>query len=308
MDLSIIFNETSITYISEFSIPLNVQFWLYLIFEVPSLICCIFVLYHFIVDSTLLHLPQNHSLIAMNITTFLCLVTHIPFELSVLRIGEIRPATPIFCLIGWLAEYGFCYMTYAYVLWASIERHILIFYEELLATKIKRLIFHYVPLCGITIYLIIFYIYAIFFIPCQNHYDYTLPFCGGPCYVLDSILGPWDSIVHGVATTFTIAIVSISLLVRLLIKHHRSHRTIQWHKHLQLTIQLLLISSIFIIFSLPFSIILLLHMAGFEYHHESIMLFCFKFLNAWTIFLLPFACLYSLPNLKQRIKKLLLVV
>ena len=76
-----------------------------------------------------------------------------------------------------------CYNTCAIlVAWASIERHILIFYYRWLGTRINHIFIHYLPLVAILSYTTIFYMKAILFPNCGNRFNYNLALCGAnPC-------------------------------------------------------------------------------------------------------------------------------
>lgn len=143
--------------------------------------------------------------------------------------GQVWLPLPIVCEIWWLLDFGFYDACTMILAWASFERHILIIHSNLVATK-RRLIFsHYLPLVIIPAYLSIFFIYAIFFPPCENEYDFTLPACGGsPCYATVWYLVQLDTIFHGIISTFLIAFFNVVLLIRILWQKH-CHRQ-NWKK------------------------------------------------------------------------------
>ncbi len=97
--------------------------------------------------------------------------------------------------------------------WASFERHILIFHSHLFNQKWKKICFHYMPPFIFMIYMIIFYIYVIFIIQCDNYLSFN-GICLIPCYLNDPTLDLWEIIFYGIFTTISILVFSCALLVR----------------------------------------------------------------------------------------------
>lgn len=145
--------------------------------------------------------------------------------------------------------------------------------------------------------------------PCENVYDYQLPACGAtPFFILHPIGGVWDAAVHGCLMVIIIVVFSIGLLVRVLLGKCRHRQALQWRQHRKMTLQLLSISSIFIIFGLPSTTIIFFQLCGIPFEAGFAALPYFFFGSYWVIFLTPFVCLNSLPNLKrERVKKMFFI-
>ncbi|CAF4216650.1 unnamed protein product, partial [Rotaria sordida] len=70
----------------------------------------------------------------------------------------------------------------------------------------------------------------IFFPPCKNTFDYTLPVCNNyPCYLDNLVLGIWDSVMNSIIPTFVVCISSVTIVIRV---HYQKRRLVnqrnQW--------------------------------------------------------------------------------
>ncbi len=188
--------------------------------------------------------------------------------------------------------------------WLAIERHILIFHDQLVSNRIGRFLFHYLPLICLVTYILLFYIIVIFFLPCENTYVYTVPVCGAsPCYQSYGILGMWDFIVNSGGPVILEAIVSMGLIVRVQWQKQHLRQSTKWRKHRRMIIQLFLVSGLNISLNLPFSLITIAHLCGLppEYGVQSELYFFF--LGYFFIFLFPFISLCQFPDLRKKIKR-----
>ncbi|CAF3396321.1 unnamed protein product [Rotaria socialis] len=103
------------------AIPIIRQFWMYLISNDVSILCSIFVLYHFLFDRQLRRILQNPVIVTILIVNFLALIIEIPWILYYYLNGVVWIFTPFFCRT-WVFIDGFTYVTTArLVAWASIE-------------------------------------------------------------------------------------------------------------------------------------------------------------------------------------------
>ncbi len=104
--------------------------------------------------------------------------------------------------------------------WATIERHILIFHNQWLSTKIKRIFLHCFPMIFIVIYCFIYYLTVVVFLSCDYMNDQS-PINGVPFHCLygnDAFFLSWDLLCHRLIPTMIIVISSSALLVRILYK------------------------------------------------------------------------------------------
>ncbi|CAF2649146.1 unnamed protein product [Rotaria sp. Silwood2] len=277
------------------------RFWFLLIFLVPSIMCSIFDLYHFLFDRTLRQGLHNHSIIVI---LFFCLLfecTDIFWLVYNYGTGHVLLLTETFCMIWHFIDHiGFLLIS-SIVAWASIERHILIFHDKWLITRNKLFFIHYFPLISLIIYSFVFYTMAFFIFSWEHTFNYSETQCGfNDGLFHPRIIAVWDSVANNILPTLIIVIFNAALIFRVLYQKHRLHQRIHWRNYRKMTVQMLSISSIF--FCLYF-VPMLLYTAytiglsrsfAHDYYDTSIYLFYF------VIIFLPFICAVSLPELRAK--------
>ena len=287
----------------------TVQFWTILVFQIPSLACTIYLLCHLIFDKKLRKLLHNHVVIILLLLTFVINVIDNSLYLDAYRHQgrSSFPPSPFVCLLWIYVDYGFYGAVTVFLAWASFERHILIFhYHRFLRSKIKRILFHYLPLCLLLIYMIGFYLGILIFPPCENIFQYDLEVCGmEPCYEHVSWLNLWDYLINGTMCTLIEAICSVSLLVRVLHKRCRAHRSLRWKKHRKMTIQLLSISALSLSITLPQTLITAVQqiVPGMDDFGSDVAPYFF-YLTTYVVLFLPFVALASFPELLPKLPNL----
>jgi hypothetical protein len=289
---------------SEVSIPRIVRFWLMLLFNIPSIICTFCIIFHIINDRIQRYALHNHTILLILIFGLPIQLMDINFYLIFYQYGSVQPSKPIVCLFWWLADYGFYIGGIILMLWLSIERHILIFHDGLVANRRGRFLFHYLPLILLVTYICLFYIIVLFILPCENIYDYTVPVCGAsPCYQSYGILGMWEFIVHTTVPIVLEGIVSAGLVFRVQWQKRRLHQSANWRKQRRMIIQLFLISGMNVSLNMPIYLIPLAHLCGLPAQYGVQAELYFFFLGYFVIFLFPFASLCQFPELRKRIKR-----
>lgn len=256
------FSQTRDIDFSTPEISRQLQFWSLLIFGIPSLICSLFLFYKYLFNSIRRHAIHNHSILIIISTNIILIVTDFSWMLDSLRhSGHVLSPTKSFCLIWWFLDFTL-YSTQTVILaWASIERHILVFHNQILSTPRKRIYYHYLPLIVLLIYLICFYAGVIFMPPCENGFEYLSVECGlNPCYLKLKYLPVWDAIVNSALPTGIIAIFSVALLYRVIAHRTRLQQPIEWRKHRRMSIQLLSLSSVYLFLNFPLTIIMLVQL------------------------------------------------
>jgi len=212
----------------------------------------------------------------------------------------------IFCSIWRFIDWGL-YITQSILFaWASIERHILIFHDGLVSTRNKRFFVHYLPLILLLSYCLIFYGIIYFFPTCENFFNNFDVVCISSCLLNDNaVLHMWEIIVHQILPTLIIIIFSIALLLRVLQQKHRIHQVIHWRKHRKMTIQLLSISLIYLVFSFPNTLMIFMHLCGLPEQIGAEADIYVGFFSYLVILLFPFVCILPLPELQNKIMKIL---
>jgi hypothetical protein len=291
----------------EIGIPLIVRFWIILPFYIPSVICSFFVLYHLIFNRTLRQAPHNHVITLLLFINLIVQLTSIPWILNYYRLGYVWPQTPSFCITWTFINEALYIATTILFAWATIERHILIFHDKLVATKMKFILFHCLPIVIILLYCIVYNSIIIIAPPCENTFDYTELVCGDPlCYYDVQSVAMWDVIVDDIIPTIIIIVCSISLLLRIIYQKHRMRQPIRWRNHRKMTIQLLSISVLYLVIYIPGILMELIYLCGVSENVGADFVMYAEFMTHYGNILLPFVCAVSMPELKTKVKKIFL--
>ena len=286
------------------SISFVIWSWLFLVPVIPSVIVAIFTLYHLISNRTLRSALHNHVIILLLIFGLIVSLTDVIWLIYYFRMGIALSTTPAFCLVWLMIGSAIYVLIQVLMAWASIERYILIFYPNVLGTKTKRFLFHYLPLIICVVYPTIFYFIVFIILPCDRPFYYRAPLCARYlCLSQYSWLALWDSFFHFLLPAFIIGIFGITLFLRVLFTRYRVHRRIDWKKYRKLTLQLLPISIVYMALKCPPMIMFAVYTAGVDlgvggkYFVDSI------FFSYWSILFTPFASVISLPNLRAKCTK-----
>ncbi|CAF1668399.1 unnamed protein product, partial [Adineta ricciae] len=181
----------------ELRISVSTRFWLYLIPNISSVFCSLFVLYHFLFDRTLRQALNNHIMIVLLFIGLIYEVTSVPLMLNFYQNGNSWTFSPQFAHFWTFVDY-LCYSTqivgFAY---ASIERHILIFHSNWVSTRKRRFWIHYVPLTSVVVYQVAYYFWIILFPFCEEILRQS-PFNGVPmsCALSNPVLYKYNTIAH----------------------------------------------------------------------------------------------------------------
>lgn len=266
-------NDTTDTGSSDLSslydifIPVLVQFWLYLVLDVLSILCSIFALYHLLFDKTLRQALNNHVIIVLLVVGLIYDLTTVPFMLHFFSHGNTWQITDNFSKFWTFMDYTAYAIELTDFAWATIERHILIFHQSWLSTQKKRLFIHYLPITAIVIYCFLFYVVILFYPFCNGSFVQPTNGVPVPCMLFTSIIGRYDAICHQIIPTFTIAVFSLALLVRVLWLKSRMNRGIQWRQQKKMVIQLLSISTLYLLFNFPRAIIQIYVTSGVQSYY-----------------------------------------
>ncbi|CAF1171738.1 unnamed protein product [Rotaria sp. Silwood1] len=278
-------------------------------FQIPSIICHIFIIYYLITNRTLRRALHNHVILILLIVNFFFITIDLSITFHFLRNGFLEKTQGNLCLLWNFLDSFLSNLSTFLMMWASIERNIFVFYDrQLLNTKYKRFFFHYLPLIILIVYTFIFYIIIIFFnSSCSNieNFIYDELFCGKPCYIhKDIILSSIDYLLHKIFSSILIFFFSLLLLIRFLWGKRQRHQIIRWRQHRKITIQFISISILYFLGTLPVAISELIHIWKNLTNNiqeseiqEDIFLYFFYFISL----ILPFICLLNLPEIYSKI-------
>ncbi len=286
-------------------IPLIQKFWSYVVFLVPSIICSLFVLYHLLFDRALRRSLNNHVIILVLIIGFICQVTIYPWMFYFYNYQGIWYRSSIFCTIWSFIDWSFYIIHIQLFAWCTIERHILIFHDQWVSTRKKRIFVHYLPPIMILFYCLIFYV-IVYFVPfCDNVFISSYMLCMQSCVRNIYAVVMWEAIVHQILPVVSVIVFSIALVVRVLWQKHRVRQPIQWRKHRKMTIQVLSISFLYLIFFFPLTWIFLMNWYGVSHDISNNFAQYAAFLSYYVVLLVPFSCLISLPELQTKLLEIL---
>ncbi len=289
----------------EIAIPPLVCFWIFLPFYIPSVICSLFVLYHYISDRILRQALHNHVIIIILFINLIVQLTGIAWNLNYYRLGYVWPQSPYLCIVWIVIDEGFHIAITIFFAWAAIERHILIFHDRLVANKKKIIRYHYLPIIILFLYCFCYNIIVIIFPPCENIYDYTQIVCGYPlCYYDDRLLAIWAIIVNHIIPIIIIVSCSIGLLLRIFYQKRRMRRPIRWRNYRKMTIQLLSISFMYLVLHTPHILMEFLHLWGISGEFSNEFMAYTEFFEYYSNLVLPFVCAGSIPELQKKLKKI----
>ncbi|CAF4163742.1 unnamed protein product, partial [Adineta steineri] len=288
------------------TVPVILKFWLFIIFIIPSILCSIFYLHYFLIHRTFRQSLHNHVIILILSFGLIYMITDIIWYIHYYRTNAPLVSTPMFCQIWAYIDIAGFVSIIMLTAWASIERHILIFHPNLFSTKLKRLIFHYLPLIISSIYPLIFFFIIFFILPCDIPVDYTAETCAlGFCTSTHPVLAIWDSWADNIIPIFTIVIFSIALIGRIWYSKYRMGQRFQWRNYKKMAFQLLSISFLYFFICWPSTILYTAYTFGLSYDIGSDYFINSFYFSYFITLLTPFVSIVALPELRGKFQPLL---
>ncbi|CAF1450436.1 unnamed protein product [Adineta ricciae] len=288
-------------------IPVNIRFGFFLSSDILSVLCSLFVQYHLLTDRILRQALNNHAIIVLLCFVLTYELTTVPLMLYYYHVGD-----------EWIISAGFShfwtfidYLSFTVQLtgfaWTSIERHILIFHNQWVHTKIKRFLIHYLPLLALIIYCFVYHFAFILFPSCETSIIMS-PFNGVPipCILFEPFFIKYDAILHQIIPTFVIGISTVALFLRVHHQKARFNRSIQWRKERKIIIQSLSISLLYLSFMSPRMASQCCVLLGFTTKGVMTLYFNGAFLAIYTVFLFPFVCCVWIPEIGKKMNGLFL--
>ena len=293
---------------SEFSISSEPQLYRYLklyVFasiEIPSALTSLYILYQFFRFRQHRSRLNNHSIIALIIVSFIETTSELPIALQYLRLGYVKPTKYSFCIFWIWYNFSLQTVNLSLMTWTSIERHILIFHSNLIQTSMGKIKWHYIPLTICSIYIPIFYFVCVVLYQCENFFDYSSYLCGPICYNSVTWLSTFDWTTNILFPSLMIPLASISLLLRVLIQAKKMKRTLTWRSTRKMTMQLMIISMLYLIFWFPLALVSLIRIYFIPTFIDEITNYYLNYTPYLVQLLMPFVCIASLPEmwLKKR--------
>ncbi|UJR13283.1 hypothetical protein I4U23_000302 [Adineta vaga] len=294
--------EDDLTYLYDFFLNYS-GLIIYLIFDIPSILMHLIVFGLIFFNKTLRSAANNYIIFFILCCSFGIVSIAIPFYIDACRSDPIIHVTNLFCNISMLIE-SLCYcLIYFFIAWASFERHLLIFHASVFNIKWKNVCFHYMPPIFIIIYMVAFYIYAIFIYPCENPMDIETNKCTFSCYLSDPFLGMWDMCFHGIVPTISILLCNCTLLFRVYRSKIRLRQSMDWRKYRIMIFQLVSIASLYLLINIPYTVVTILSIVAWTPLIGGLAR-TFGNLLSFIPFFLPFVYITSIPELKSKLKRI----
>jgi hypothetical protein len=149
------------------------KFWILIFLSIPSSICSILILIYFYRQrrNILIH---YHLVFVLITTSLLEITTDISFNINYYQKGRVILGSNIFCTWWNWWKYSLNVILLFVMAWGSIERHLLVFHNQIMATKRKRFVFHFLPMLITSFYPPIFYFIFIVLSSCSNQWNYEI--------------------------------------------------------------------------------------------------------------------------------------
>ncbi len=287
---------------------IKIEFSLFLIGELLAIPCYLFIMYHFLAHKNTRRALHNHVIILLLFFNFFDLTIDLTMTMNYSLLGYVAPFSPIICLIWQFGDYGIWYGSISLMFWTCVERHILVFHSNLIRTKRGRFFVHYIPLSFFSLYTPILYFYLIFLYPCDRIFVDTSVRCGSICYF--NVAPTWfiyyDSFANYTIPILLIAVFSSVLVLRFLKQKYRLKQTIKWRQYRKMIIQLALVSGSYLVFDLPYIIIVIVQSSGYPNFGSDILTPYISRLTYVPPIVFPYATLLSLSRIKYKFRALLI--
>ena len=282
------------------------KFLIILIVGIPSILFSITIIGYFMINRGARSQLRNHGWLVL-ICVFLAQVTtDFPMAMSYYYYNQIRPESYAYCV--WWTWYEFSFNGIGLFLMASIsvERHILIFYsQEMLQTPWRKWLFHFCPIILSVAWPCFFYILVVVISPfCSTEWTFQEFNCGVPCYFMVYFVGQFDFLFNIVTPLAVIILANILLIIRVVYHRTSHHQPVTWRRHRKMTIQLGTVSSVYLAFWLPITIVQMIQITvlpSFMLDQVETLLFLIYFVPLLS----PMVCMTTLPDLLKRIVRLI---
>lgn len=299
-----VFNTTSLKQneLNETSLQRSIKFSVFLILEPPSLICNVLLVYYLSTDKQLRQTLHYHIIFLLLLVGLCTNLIEVPRVLHFLRLGFVTPATKLSCLVWQWFDYLLFAESNWLMMWASFERHILVFHNQMFNTRKRRLLNHYFPMIFILIYLNLFYTIVIFFYPCSTNFNYNVVLCGQPCFTSSKGLSLFDLCFHSWLPVFLITFFSVGLIFRVFYSRKiRCQRRNQFRRYRRMIIQLLAISMLYLGFMGPYSTLEIIdNVVGLSSTANFVKQNYFFYMYWLITLLIPFICIGCLPEVTNK--------
>ena len=239
----------------------RIEFWLLLVLQLLSVPCYLHVLYRFAHNRQLRQSRSNRVIFVLLAVSFVFVTIALPPTQLYLYIGYVYPANDLFCSVWSWFHYSLNIINLFLMVFASIERHWLIFHPQLMANRAGKFCLHYGPLGFCILFPPMFYLGAIFIHRCDTSYDFSQLLCAYPCYFYSLTWSLFDLYVNNLLPIFTIPIACTILYVRVMLqKRTMRQQAFKWSRDRKMILQLWAISSLYLAMWMPLQLLWLINL------------------------------------------------
>ncbi|CAF0964863.1 unnamed protein product [Adineta ricciae] len=282
------------------SVIYEVKFIILITLQIPGILLMIFIFLFFTLHPYTLKKLQNQALFILLITNSIRLIGTMPMPIDFYRRGYIFLATSAYCTCWTFLEYSLAVIGEYLMATISVQRHVTIFHPNIFQTFKKSILFFYLPLAFSVAYPIIFYVYAVLLYPCDGaQWDYSIIACGYMnCYYNNNKLAVFDWVVHNILPIVVIILANVTLITRVIVGKLRRNQAIHWRQQRTMTLQLLSISSLYVVAWSPTIIVGLIQQAT-SINFGDVQAAYITDLIYLSCLLLPWVCLGQLPEFRK---------
>ncbi|UJR13188.1 hypothetical protein I4U23_000210 [Adineta vaga] len=225
----------------------QIKFGIFLSLQIPSIICSLYLFIQYLSHENLRQSIHNDIIIVLLCSSFLFVLIPLSASEAFFYRSHVQFESDVYCSFWTWIHYSINISNLILMGFACAERHWLIFRLNLMQRRKDQYLYHYIPILICLIYPWLFYLFLIFFYPCQSAYDYNQLLCLAPCYFFNILTGNLDTIINNCIPIFSIPILSGILFVRFLFQKHRVQINLfRWKRDRKMLLQLLSITLLYV--------------------------------------------------------------
>ncbi|CAF0718873.1 unnamed protein product [Adineta steineri] len=276
-----------------------------ILFAIPSLICFLFIFYHFFkLRKRLIYDSVNHHVILfILILDFLLILSELPITLYYLALGNVQ--TKNICIFWIYWDYSLETSSLFLTMYAAIERYFLVFHKHHILKH--KYLFHYIPMFIIGFYIPIIYFYLVILSPCamDHPYDITSFVCGGACFFSYVAVNTYDTIVDTLVPCLILLIFNLLIILRVIIARGRVFATQSLidilKKNRRMILQLFGISFMCLLSWMPWVVIIIAQNFFIPTFGNWFITYMLHYLPYITASTSPFLALIGLPEIRKHL-------
>ena len=224
----------------------RIKFGIFLGFQIPAVICSLYLLSQYAIRHNLRQSIHNHVIIVLLCSSFAFVIIPVSASEAFFFTSHVHPESILFCAIWTWIHYSINISNLILMAFACGERHWLVFRLNVINTRRNRFAYHYIPIMICLIYPWLFHFIYIFLYRCEPIYDYTQLLCLIPCYFLTMNVANLDTFLNNWVPIFAIPLFSGALFIRYHLQKRRTQiHGFRWKRDRRMVIQLLSITLLY---------------------------------------------------------------